>query len=304
MDGAKQFSFYLLTFIQNGHKIIPFYKIAFHHMKQIPEKSRPNYSVQVLQRGMDLMDAILEAGQPLKLEQLSALTHLPKSTVFRILSNLVKGEYLVETSQGFWAGLKLLRFGVLVESSLDVKHQAEPYLLQLRDQLNETVHLAVLDNEHRVVYLEKLATQHAVGLMQSRVGNTSPMHCTGVGKILAAYLPESEIRAWLAANDLKAYTPQTIVDAECFLQDLRASCQRGYAIDQAEHEAGVTCIAAPIFDWNGRVIAAISVAGPEQRMPMPLLNSTMAAEVVNTAQKISTALGFIRPTAASTIIPT
>lgn len=254
--------------------------------------SSGDYTVQALQRGMKVLDTLLDARIPLKLEKICAFTGLPKSTTFRIIVNLLQGEYLVETDEGYWLGLKLLRLGALVEGRLDLKQQACPLLTELRDQVNETVHLAVLDSELRVIYLEKLATQHAVGLMVSQIGITAPMHCTALGKAMAAFRPEVEILDWIQTNSLKAHTDATITDKAAFLQELREIRSRGYAIDKGEYEASVRCIAAPIRDRTGKVIAAISISAPDTRMPLQLLDSPMAAQVVEVASRISRALGY------------
>jgi DNA-binding IclR family transcriptional regulator len=251
-----------------------------------------NYTIQALQRGMKVLDTLLDARTPLKLEEICAITGLPKSTAFRIVVNLLRGQYLTETDEGYWLGLKLLRFGALVEEKLDLKQQARLPLLELRNQVNETVHLAVLDSELRVVYLEKHSTQHAVGLMMSRIGITAPMHCTALGRAMAAFRPEDEIRAWLQANDLKAYTDATITDEAAFLNELEEIRSRDYAVDNGEYEASVRCIAAPIRDRSGRVIAAVSISGPDTRMPPHLLGSSMAMQVMETASRISQALGY------------
>lgn len=250
-----------------------------------------DYSIQALQRGMKVLDALLDARTPLRLEQICAYTGLPKATAFRIVVNLLQGQYLVETEKGYWLGLKMLRFGALVEEKLDLKQQAQPFLIQLRDRVNETVHLAVLDHQLQVVYLEKLSTQHAVGLMMSQIGITAPMHCTALGKAMAAFRPEDEIREWIRLHGLKAFTEATIVDEEAFLHDLHETRSRGYAVDNSEYEASVRCVAAPIRDRTGTVIAAVSVSGPDTRLPVPLIGSAMAMQVVKTAHLISQALG-------------
>jgi IclR family KDG regulon transcriptional repressor len=254
--------------------------------------SQRNYSIQALQRGMKVLDALLNARTPLSLEQICAYTGLPKSTAFRIIVNLLQGQYLVETEKGYWLGLKMLRFGALVEEELDLIQQARPFLTQLRDQVNETIHLAVLDDDLRVVYVEKLSTQHAVGLMMSRIGITAPMHCTGLGKAMAAFLPEDKVHHWIRTHGLEPVTKTTIINEEAFLQELREIRSRGYAVDDGEFEASVRCVAAPIRDRTGRVIAAISISGPDIRMPAPLIGSSMAMQVLKTAQLISQALGY------------
>ncbi len=251
-----------------------------------------DYSIQALQRGMKVLDTLLDARVPLSLEQICAYTGLPKSTAFRIIVNLLQGQYLAETEKGYWLGLKMLRFGALVEEKLDLMQQARPLLTQLRDQVNETIHLAVLDDDLRVVYVEKLSTQHAVGLMMSRIGITAPMHCTALGKAMAAFRPEDDIRHWIRTHGLKPVTETTVTDEDAFLQELREIRLRGYAVDNAEFEASVRCVAAPIRDRTGRVVAAVSISSPDTRMPVPLIGGSMATQVVRTAQLISQALGY------------
>lgn len=262
-------------------------------MKQGTNQSfQRDYSIQALQRGMKVLDALLESHTPLSLEQICVYTGLPKSTAFRVTVNLLQGGYLTETENGYWLGLKMLRFGALVEEKLDLTQLARPFLVQLRDQADETVHLAVLDDDLRVVYLEKLPTQQAVGLMVSRIGSTAPMHATALGKVMAAFRTEDEISQWMRSVGLKALTETTITDEATLLRELREIRRRGYAVDNGEFEASVRCVAAPIRDRTGRVIAAVSISGPGTRMPVPLTDSSMAMQVVETARCISQAFGY------------
>jgi len=256
------------------------------------EASGQHYSIQALQRGLAVLDALLEAQAPLTLEEICRRTGLPKSTAFRVVVNLVQSHYLVETAAGYWLSLKMLHFGSLVESRLDIKQQAAPFLAQLRDQLNETVHLAALDSDWQVVYLDKLPAKHAVGLMISRVGLTAPAHCTALGRAMAAFLPEDEVRAWLRSRPFRAYTKNTVTDPDALLGELQAIRLRGYAVDNGEYEVGVRCVAAPIRSHGGEVVAALSVSGPEARLPMPLVGSVISVQVVRTAQLISQAMGY------------
>lgn len=262
-------------------------------MKQtIRKDERRTYPVQALQRGLLILETVLEAGDPLSLDEIRARTGLPKATAFRLILNLVESEYMVETDQGYWLGLKLMRLGALVEKKLDLKQQALPHLENLLARFNETVHLGVLDGEMRVVYLEKLAPQRAVGLMGSRVGAAFPMHCTGLGKAMVAFHPEKEIRGWVRAHGLKRYTAATITNEAEFLEELRQIRSAGYSIDDGEHEEGVRCVAAPIRDKDDAIVAAVSIAGPDVRMPEPLSDSSMAEQVVETALHISLAHGY------------
>jgi IclR family KDG regulon transcriptional repressor len=251
-----------------------------------------DYPIKALQRGMQVLDTLLEVRTPLSLEEICEHTGLPKSSAFRVVVNLLQGQYLIETEDGFWLGLKMLRFGSLVEEGLDLKQQAGPHLRQLRDLVNEMVHLAVLDDTLQVVYLEKLSDQHAIGLMMSHVGSTAPLHCTALGKVMAAFRPEQEIEDWIRTSGLKRLTDATIIDRDRFFHELRSIRQQGYAVDRGEFEASVRCLAAPIRDRSRAVVAAISISGPANRMPRPLAGSSSIRQLIETAEQISQALGY------------
>ena len=125
------------------------------------------------------------------------------------------------------------------------------------------------------------------------------MHCTALGKTMAAFRSEGEIRDWIQTHGLKPVTDATITDKEAFLRELREIRSRGYTVDNGEFEVGVRCVAAPIRDRTGTVIAAVSISGPDTRMPNPLIGSFMAMQVVATASHISQALGYLDEPAES-----
>jgi DNA-binding IclR family transcriptional regulator len=250
------------------------------------------YNIQVLERAFNLMDVLLEARTPLSLETLVARTGMPKSTVFRIISNLIRYGYLCETDDGYWLGLKMISFGQAVDERLDVRSVAAPYLSALRDKTNETVYLATLNQDWAVMYLDKYPSRQLVGVTLHAVGMTIELYCTALGKVLAAYHPESDVQKWLQTHELTPRTPHTITDPQAFLAELQAIRHRGYGLDNAERSLSIRCIAVPIRNAYGKVIAAMSVAGPAERMPVPLIDSEMAYLALETAQKISTALGM------------
>lgn len=250
------------------------------------------YTIQVLQKAMRLLECLLEAGRPLNLETLSQRSETPKSTAFRVLTNLLREGYITETEDGYWLGLKFISFGAVVESRLDYRSAAAPYLSKLRDLTRETVYLATLTPDMIVMYLNKAASDQPVAVTLNSIGMTAPMHSTGLGRAIAAFLPEDKIRAWVRQNGLKPRTPNTITDEDDLIDNLREARQRGYAIDDAEHEISICCVAAPIFDNRGEAVAAISVVGPMERMPRPLAGSETAYHVVETARQISAQLGM------------
>lgn len=238
------------------------------------------------------MDTLLQAGEPLSLDALMTRTGMAKSTAFRIVSNLIRYDYLTETDDGYWLGLKMISFGQAVEQNLDVRRTAAPYLEALRDKTNETAYLATLTNDWSVLYLDKCESRQPVGVMLHSPGMTIEMYCTGLGKTLIAHQPEADVRRWLQTHDLPQRTPNTITNPAAFLAELEAIRERGYGTDMGERSLSIRCIAVPIRNAHGKVVAALSVAGPADRMPDPLIGSEMACLALETGEKISAAMGL------------
>jgi DNA-binding IclR family transcriptional regulator len=253
------------------------------------------YSIQVLERAFAIMDVLLEAGQPLSLEMIMTRTGLAKSTAFRLISNLVRYGYVTETNKGYWLGLKMISFGQAVANNLDVRAVALPYLEALRDKTNETVYLAALTNDWTVLYLDKCESQQPVGVNLHSPGMTIEMYCTGLGKTLVAYCPETEVQEWLQSHELTQRTSNTITAPDAFLAELEAIRQRGYGIDNGERSLSIRCVAVPIRNGHNKVVAALSVAGPAERMPNPLIASDIAFHALEAAEQISAALGMPVP---------
>ena len=244
-------------------------------------------------KGLYVLEALVEAGSPISLSGLVARTGLPKTTVHRLVSVLVGRGWAKMTGRGYGLGFLPLRAAAAFEKSLDIRFEAEPYLVELRNTFEETVHLATLDQEFRVVYLDKLVPRfQAVGLMRSRVGATAPAYCTGVGKAMLARLPEPELAGFLGQLSLVRYTPRTLTTPQALMADLALVRARGYAICDQEHEEDVACIAAAVLGRHEEPIAAISLSGPAARMARHLdeCSSTPAA-VREAADAISLVVG-------------
>ena len=239
-------------------------------------------------KGLFVLETLVDAAEPLSLSALVERTGLPKTTVYRLVSVLVERGWAKETGRGYGLGYLPLRAAASLERSLDIRHEALPFLTKLRDELDETVHLATLDQEFRVVYLEKIVPHvQAVGLMRSRVGSTAPAYATGVGKAMLACLSEPELSRFFAQVRLVAYTDPKALEA-----DLDQVRRRGYAICDEEHEAGVACIAAAIRGRQGEPVAAISLSGPAHRMARHLgKDSKSPADVRGAALALSTMFG-------------
>jgi IclR family KDG regulon transcriptional repressor len=190
-------------------------------------------------------------------------------------------------------GVACLDLGSVFMSQLDLRDRVLPMLETLREDSKETIHLAVLDRKKmEVIYLEKLEGLLPIGMMGSRVGGRAPAHCTGLGKCLLAYLPDAEVCDFYLSNGMRSYTDHTITDTDQLLFQLANIRERGYAVDDVEHEPDVKCLAAPVWNHRQAVVASISISGPEQRMNHLVAEGGLVERLQITAHEASRRMGY------------
>jgi IclR family KDG regulon transcriptional repressor len=250
------------------------------------------YTVDAAAKALELLSVFSFREPRLSLADLASRTGIPRATAFRLLSTLEQSGFLAKVHGAYQLGIKCFVLGNIVAGGLDLRETARPHLAALREATRETTQIAILDH-WQVVYLERILSSQSVGYMRSRAGAILPAYCTGLGKTLLAYKPEAEVRAWAATQKFAALTPNTITSARRLLKELDVIRQRGYGLDEEEREKGVSCIAAPVFNHTGDVVAAISVAGPTGRLPRELAGSDIVAAVVAAARAISVDLGSV-----------
>jgi DNA-binding IclR family transcriptional regulator len=225
------------------------------------------------------------------LTQIGKRLGLPKSSVHNILSTLVAERILEKDSDGprYHLGLKLFELGDKARSNLEVRKRATPFLKILNNQLDETVHLTVLE-EGEVLYIECFESTKRLRTY-SVIGVRAPLHCTSVGKAILAFLPKEEIEKIILKKGLQKFTENTIVNTEKLLKELEGIRKRGYAVDNMEHEEHVRCIGAPVFNYEGRVFASISVSGPSQRVTFDKM-PVVAKMVMSATREVSRRMGY------------
>jgi IclR family KDG regulon transcriptional repressor len=252
----------------------------------------PRYNIRVLDRAVRIL-SLLSDGKPRTPTDISETIELSPSTTFRLLSSLNYYNYVRrdEISNQYQLGLTCLELAQAYLISNDVRRVALPELEKLRDETKETVHLVVMDNM-QIIYLEKLPGLHAIGLMSSRVGSRSPAYCTGVGKVLLADQKEEQIREYYMTHTMHRFTSTTITDIDQLMDHLDLVRKQGYAIDDGEHEDEVRCIAAPVYDLTGKVVAAVSISGPAIRLDPLEDNQELIDKAKQTALDISRQLGY------------
>ena len=227
-------------------------------------------------------------------EKLTVISHelgLHKSTTHSLISTLESAGYVQQdqTTAKYSLGLKLFELGQVVHDNMDLRNIAMPFLEELAKEFSETVHLAVL-SKGEVVYIDKVDTSHSIRI-GSQIGGRNPAYCTGVGKVLLAGLEDKELADTLKNMKLEKFTAHTIVEKDLLRKHLKKVRQDGYAIDQEEIEDGLCCIAAPIKNHSGQVIAGISVSGPSSRMRTHI-DGELKNNLIDKAIQISRRLGF------------
>jgi DNA-binding IclR family transcriptional regulator len=246
-----------------------------------------------------LTKAFSEQEYEMGISALAARLGLAKSTVHRLATTLVEYDMLEQNKETgkYRLGLAFFELGTLVRRKMDVTTEAQGEIHALADSSGETVQLAILDHL-TVLYIRIRESRQAIRL-SSGLGSRAPAHCTGVGKALLAF-QSPEVVQQVIDNGLKRYTENTIVEPDKLRAELASIRARGYAIDDEEIEIGLRCVAAPIRDHSGRVVAAISVAAPVQRMSKKQVQAAIPP-VLAAAENISRRLGFI-PSLASVVL--
>ncbi|GAA4717475.1 IclR family transcriptional regulator [Brevibacillus fulvus] len=255
------------------------------------KSSREASSVQSVDRALHILELLKEQNEGLGITELANRMDIAKSTVHRLLTSLKKQGYVRQepSNERYLLGLKLIELGSFVTRSLEIRKVAIPFMNSLVQETGETSHLVVLE-DGEVVYIEKIESPYTIR-MYSLIGRRAPVHCTGVGKAIIAYLPEEQVRKLASYRGLRKFTDNTITSLEDLLVHLQEIREMGYALDREEHEAGVHCVAAPIFNHNGEAVSGLSVAGPLMRMDEEKVRFC-ADRVVHYAREISRHLGF------------
>lgn len=267
-----------------------FYIIEKESHKQMSNEI-PNYPIKVLTKTFSVLETLLKNKAPMSMTEISERLDFYPSTIHRILDTLKYGGYVEQdpTTQKYQLGLKLLELGMAKLQQIDLVGEATPYLKELAKKCNETVHLAILEDS-QVLYLAKEESSQTIRMI-SYVGRRAPIHCTALGKVLLANLPLEERNKLLDRIELPRLTEHTITDRKQLEIELEEIVENGFGLDREEHEQDVRCIAAPVRNYQEKVIAAVSISSPAYRINEKNQNH-IKEEIVATCKKISSRLGF------------
>ena len=244
-------------------------------------------TVQSIDRIFTIMEVLSQHPRGMSLTDVCTETDLPKGTTSRLLASLITHRYAVQEpdTKRYRMTLRMFEIGCRVADSTNIRSVAQPYLESLSSVTGEAVHL-VARLQDDVVYLHKEEATHSIVRMSSFVGRHNPMYCTGVGKSILAFLPDQEItEIWNRIEHIQ-YTPNTITDLPTLMEEIKTIRTCGYATDNEEHELGVCCIAAPIHNFDGVPVAAISISAPRIRLDCEKLKD-FAPMLLEAADNIS-----------------
>jgi DNA-binding IclR family transcriptional regulator len=243
-----------------------------------------------LEKGLAIVQFVGERGEVTAATVTEAFG-LSRSATYRLLDRLRTGGYLQEsaTPGSFRLGPRMVVIGLAALNQMDLMHVAPPLLGPLALAAGETVNLAVPQGDE-MVYVYQHDGPGSVKVT-ARLGTRRPMNCTSLGKAYLAFLPEAEREDRLARMPYVRLTAHSLLSADALRPELVATRDRGWSLDDVEVEEGVSCMGAPILDFRGRPVAAISVAGPAERMPGK--RSTVVPLLLQTAASISNRLGYL-----------
>jgi DNA-binding IclR family transcriptional regulator len=248
-------------------------------------RARSQGGSQTLLRGLDVIEAVVDG--PVSLDKLAARLGLTRSTAHRLATALVERRYLSFVPRlGYQLGAKLLELGFHAQRQTDLLQRAQPHLETLAAESEDTVHLGVLDHE-RALYLAKIPGRRRVEI-SSRVGERHPLTSTGLGKAL---LLDDTPAHWRALFDQDQATGSPPAQYEEWLAQMRGYVKVGRTFDLEENEDLIRCVAAPVRDASGGIVAALSVSSAAQYMSHERMEA-LTADVLATAAAISGDIGW------------
>ncbi len=222
------------------------------------------FKVKSLAKAMKVLECFSNERPELGITEIADRLDLNKSTVHNIASTFESLGYLAQNAETgkYYLGVKLLQFSYIVNNHMGFRKFLLPYMKRIAAELGETVYMGI-PHERDVLYIECYSAGSNAGA-RNILGERARMHCTGLGKAMLAYLSPARIEQYLSVP-LEKYTQTTITTRERLLAEIEITRARSYAVDNMEHEHGITCIGVPIFGNDGKLVAAVSISAPSPR---------------------------------------
>jgi DNA-binding IclR family transcriptional regulator len=251
----------------------------------------PTEAVKSAKRTLDILVLLTGREARMTFTELSEALDLPRSSLHGLLSTLTESGWVTydSASRTYGLGIRTLEAGNAYLRTDDLPSRARPFMERIRDALDETVQLSVLDGRFNV-YVAKVDGQQTL-VLASAVGRRLPAHATGVGKVLLAGLDRTTLDRLLSQVKLERFTKNTVTDKATLYRRLQSIRDAGYGTDEEEYTIGVRCVAVPVRDQQGRAIAAMSVSVPIIRFD-DQISARALALLLEAMSELSAALGY------------
>lgn len=251
-------------------------------------KESKQMSVKSAERVLRVFELLSQNQHGLTIKEISESLSFPQSSTSGLIRTLLNEGYLsLDSFNKYKLGPKLIQIGSAAMDSLDISSQGMPYLKKLMEDVQETVFMAVL-SENELVYVAKIDNNRSIRTT-AQPGSQKPLYCTGLGKTFLAFLPQQQRTTILDSLELRPITEHTITDKKRLEQQLTLFNELGYSIDDEENEDGLFCLAAPIYGSNHTIQAAVSVAGPKDRMIKQ--KDFIVEKLITTAKDVAASIG-------------
>jgi len=246
--------------------------------------------LQTIQKAGELLALFDRDHTEWGVREVATKLEMAKSSAHDLMASLAKLGFLNKTEDSrYRLRWRLVTLSETLLATTELRKEAHPILEELAGQYQETIHLAVLDDT-QAIYVDKLEGRQAVRVELTSLGARLYAHCSALGKVLLAYSSEEEVRRIIQTAGLPRFTPNTITDEEELQQNLIKIRKQGFAYDMEEILPDLCCVAAPIYNPRGHVIAAISMSIPAYRFRRS--QTEFREGVMRAAKKISKQLGY------------
>jgi IclR family transcriptional regulator, KDG regulon repressor len=254
------------------------------------QKDPAGYNVRAVERALQILECFDDEHPEKGVSEIAQAVDLHKATTHRIMTTLLNFGYLERAADGqkYRLGIRLTELGFKVIRRMDLRREALALMDQLSQQLGEACDLSIFDHGN-VFYIEVIQDNHALSITAA-VGQRLPAYCTASGKLFLAYLPADQL-VHLIQKPMHAFTGKTITSMEKLRSQLDLIRRQGYSVDDEEMEVGIRAVAAPIFDREGNVVAAMSVPMPTSRMKLERVTE-LAGALIATTNEVSRRLGW------------
>ena len=252
------------------------------------EQANEKYLTTTVLKAFDILTLL--GSREMTANDLCTAANMNKSTAHRLLYTMEYAGYIERNpiTRADRPGMTLVQLCSTRLNDVELLTEAKPFLLALVKDINQVVHLAVM-KDNRAMFIDKIDTVNTIR-MYSAIGRSIPLHCSAVGKALLLDKSDNEVRELLARAGMETFTDSTLTTPEAVLQQLETARQCGYTVDNFEHEAHVCCIATPIYDYRGQIIAAVSTAALKSERTD---RHHLITSLKNTTRQISKVLGYV-----------